>query len=448
MSDADFDARYELRWGAPALDETGKPDLATTAHVEAIALGFLQGAQEREALTADVRAHIEEHEVTLDVFRRDPVPGSMDAEAPVGTFAALPKPMSWGDGTSVDTFAIRAVTVRPTERRRGILRRMMTDALHFAAAQGFPVASLTASEGTIYRRFGFGPAIRERKVIVQRARALPLLVRPRGEVVMVPPAYLRDGAARAVFDRFHDRTLGSMVRNVGAWGSLLGHALREPAPDRSVRAAVHWFEDQVDGYVTYRVIEQDGSPTTVEIIDLIAVDEQAYLGLWEFLLSIDLTDRVVYPFARIEDPLPLVLADTRAFDIDHEEDHVWLRILDVAATLESRPFAADGSVALHVQDTLGYADGIYRLTVLEGRGHVEQVASGTRGVASGADGAASVDDTERLELDVATLGSLLLGAVDPVVLHDVGLITGSAAAAETLRALLRPARAPHGMTYF
>ncbi|WP_066523055.1 GNAT family N-acetyltransferase [Curtobacterium ammoniigenes] len=431
MSDADFDARYELRWGAPALDTTGKPDAATMAHIEAIALGFLQDAPDRDALAADVRDHMEEHEVTLDVFRREPAPDSMDAAAPVGTFGALPKPMSWGDGTSVDTFAIRAVTVRPTERRRGILRRMMTDALQYAAAQEFPLASLTASEGTIYRRFGFGPAIRERKVTVQRSRALPLLVAPRGEVVVVPPASLRDGLARAVFDRFHSRTLGSMVRNVGAWGSLLGHRLSDPTPDRSIRAAVHRLDSHVDGYVTYRVHEQDGSPTTVEIVDLIAVDEQAYLGLWEFLLSIDLTDRVIYPFARIEDPLPLVLADTRAFDIDHEEDHVWLRILDPAATLESRPFAADGSVTLHVHDTLGYADGTYRLTVLGGRGRVDRI-----------------EGAGELELDVSTLGSLLLGAVDPVVLHDVGLVTGSAAAAETLRSLLRPARTPHGMTYF
>jgi predicted acetyltransferase len=432
----DFDDRYELRQGAPRLTPEGLPDQITLGRIDAMNLGFLEPAPDPETLAKDVQAHIDDHEVTFDVYRKHPVPGSLDEVAPVGTFSGIPKEISWGNGDAANTFAIVGVTVRATDRRRGILRRMMTAALDWAAAEGIPLASLTASEATIYRRFGFGPAIRERTVTIKRNGALPLLAPTSGEVVVVPPAMLREGAARSVFDRFHARTLGSMVRNTGTWGSALGHANTEKEPDRAVRAAIHRDGEDVDGYVTYRFLGDDGKPARVRIVDFIAATEAAYIALWEFLLSIDLVEQVEYPFARVDDPIVHVLSNSRSFDVDHEEDHVWLRILDAVAVLESRPYAADGTLVLTVEDTLGHAAGKYRLIVLEGRGHVERIAPADESVASG------------ITLDVATLGSMLLGAVDPVVLHDVGLVTGSIDDAATLRAMLRPARTPHGMTYF
>jgi predicted acetyltransferase len=432
----EFDDRYEVRIGGAKLGADGRPDAETLGHIDQVTLGFLVQSPDPATLGKDTQAHIDDRETTIDVYRRDPMPGSMDEASPVGTFGGQPKALSWGDGSSVDTFAIRAVTVRATDRRRGILRRMMTTALDLAVSQGLPVASLTASEGTIYRRFGFGPAIRERSVLVKSARALPFLVPTTGEVVVVPTSYLRENdsaVAKRVFERFHGHTMGSMIRNVGTWGYVLGHPFTEKEPDRAVRAAVHRDDaGEIDGYLTFKLLESPDKPARVEVVDLVYATEHAYLGLWEFLLSIDLTEEVLYPFARMDDPIVHVLADNRAFDVTHEEDHVWLRVLDVPAVLGSRPYAADGVVTLSVADALGHASGTYRLSVLEARGRVERIADG------------SAD----LQLDVATLGSLLLGTVDASVLHDVGLVAGDADAAALLASMLRPPRTPHGMTYF
>ena len=51
---------------------------------------------------------------------------------------------------------ITDVTVSPAHRRKGLLRRLITDDLADAARRGLPLAALTVSETTIYGRFGFG----------------------------------------------------------------------------------------------------------------------------------------------------------------------------------------------------------------------------------------------------------------------------------------------------
>ncbi|PZE85228.1 GNAT family N-acetyltransferase [Curtobacterium sp. MCBD17_032] len=439
INDASAD-RYELREFHPGTDDQGAPDSRTKPWMDAVGLGFHEPTESDEAAARMVAHMVADQETFLGVYVRQPAPGSVDETWPAGTFTWFRKALSWGDGTAIDTQAVSAVTVRPTERRRGVLRRMMTHALERGVAEGYAMASLTASEGTIYRRFGFGCAIRERAVRVRRARALPFLAPTTGVVTMVPTRWLADGVGRDVFDRFHARTPGSMVRNTGTWPIVFGEIGRDGQKAKDVRAAVHRPDgsDEVDGYVTWRVVEgKTGEDTRVEVVDLVYVTDEAYLSLWEFLLSIDLNDVVVYDRSRLDDPIVAAVADNRAFDVDHEEDHVWLRVLDVAAVLESRPYAVDGSLTLAVTDALGHASGTYRLDVREARGTVTRLADDAD--AAGSD----------IALDVADLGAVLIGSVSPQTLAAAGLLRAADEAAPVLlRAMLTPPRTPHGVTYF
>ena len=439
MSNEAFDDRYELREFAPGTDDKGAPNAETEAWMQAVGLGFHETHPGDEHAARMVEHFVEDGNTWLGAYVRRPAAGSVDETWPAGTFAWFSKALSWGDGSSVDTQAISAVTVRPTERRRGILRTMMTHALQRGVAEGYAMASLTASEGTIYRRFGFGSAIRERAVHVRRDRALPLLAPTTGVVSVVTPEWLAGGPGRAVFDRFNARTPGSMVRNAGTWPVAFGLRGQDGEKAKDVRAAVHRPDDsdEVDGYVTWRVTEHRGSDTVLEIVDLVYATDAAYLSLWEFLLSIDLNDVVKYNRSRLDDPIVAALGDNRAYDVDHEEDHVWLRVLDVEAVLASRPFAVDGSLTLAVTDALGFASGTYRLDVLEARGTVTKTADAAD--AAGSD----------IQLDVADLGAVLLGSVSPVTLAAAGLLRAADPAAPALfRAMLAPARTPHGITYF
>ncbi|WP_420365219.1 GNAT family N-acetyltransferase [Curtobacterium sp. L3-7] len=433
----EFDARFDLREFTPATDDSGAPDERTADWMRSVGMGFHEADPSPETAARMASHFIADQETFLGVYVREPFPGSVDETWPAGTFTWFRKALSWGDGSSVDTQAISAVTVRPTERRRGILRAMMTHALRRGVEGGYAMASLTASEGTIYRRFGFGCAIRERAVSVRRNRALPFLVPTTGTVSVVPLSWLADGVGQDVFARFDARTPGSMVRNTGTWPVVFGELTGDGEKAKDVRAAVHRADgsDDVDGYVTWRV-KESGKDTAVEIVDLVYATDEAYLSLWEFLLSIDLNDVVKYNRSRLDDPIVAALGDNRAYDVDHEEDHVWLRVLDVAASLTSRPYAADGSVTLAVTDSLGFAAGTYRLDVSSGVGTVTRLSA-----AAGSD----VD----VALDVADLGALLIGSVNPVTLAAAGLLRASDPAVPVLlRAMLLPPRTPHGITYF
>lgn len=442
MSSLDDD--YDLRTFAAALDDpaddgTPRADDATAAWLAAESMGFHESAADDAGLGRAARRLVADRRRLTGVYRREAAPGSLDAEGqPVATFTSFAETLHVGGGRLVEADLVAGVTVQPTHRRRGILRRMITDDLARAKAAGTPVAALTASEGSIYRRFGFGVGVRERTVEVDVRQAGGLLSEPEGSTELVGTASLAE-VAPDVFARFHVRSPGSIDRHEGAWDHALGRERADGTPDPAVRAAVHRdATGTVDGYVTYRAETVAGGPSaggsrSLVVVDLVAATDDAYLGLWQLLLSVDLVSSVRYPNAPQHDPLAHALVDGRALTISHDEDHVWFRILDPVAALQARPWAADGVVTIAIGDALGHASGTYRITSEGGDATVKKAA------VRRAD----------LELDVATLGSLWLGGFDPVTLAAAGLVRERRkGAVQKVRAMLLPERPLHGITYF
>ena len=83
-------------------------------------------------------------------------------------------------GGPMQCAGVTIVGVLPTHRRRGILRRMMTAQLADIRERGEPIASLWASEDTIYGRYGYGAASRSGHVLLpaRRRRISDLTSRP------------------------------------------------------------------------------------------------------------------------------------------------------------------------------------------------------------------------------------------------------------------------------
>ena len=82
-------------------------------------------------------------------------------------------------GAVVPVAGITWVAVAPTHRRRGVLRAMYTELHQRIAEARYPIAALTASEGGIYGRFGYGPATIERELTIDRPVAQFHARRPR-----------------------------------------------------------------------------------------------------------------------------------------------------------------------------------------------------------------------------------------------------------------------------
>ncbi|MFI5085522.1 MAG: GNAT family N-acetyltransferase [Actinomycetales bacterium] len=421
------DSRYDVR-SFPAATE-GQPGYEQSAGwLRAVGLGFYDPERTDEMVSGILARYAVDGRELTGAYQRGPVAGhSPGTEVPVATFGTFRKNLNVGYGRQLEAHLVTAVTVRTGHRRRGLLRSIMEADLARAKADGAAVAALMASEAVIYGRYGFGPATIERSITVDTGSRFRLRCRPAGTVEAVDRKVLIDVAPR-VFAAFQDRTPGSVDRQESYRNAVSGTPGRDGTEDLALRAALHYGPDGgVDGYVAYRFLGWDKEPATMEVVDLVAATPDAYLGLWDYLGSLDLVGCVTWTGAPPADPLPWALEDARCVTVTAERDALWLRILDLPAALSARRYGADGTLVLEVTDPLGHAAGRFRLSVEACQGTVTDA------------GAAEPD----LGLDVTALASMYLGAVPPSALLEAGRLTehlgGAAGTAAALFAVERPA---------
>ncbi|WP_029090015.1 GNAT family N-acetyltransferase [Brevibacterium album] len=429
--------------------EAEAPDARTSAYLQAVSAGFHGKRDEGEKLRRRAERAIADGRIFTAAYADNAPHLALDPSIPVATFAHFEKTVNVGGGRLVPAHLITWVTVRPTHRRRGLLRSLMTANLVGAHEAGYPFAALTATEGSIYRRFGFGPATWYNEIELDTSPGFQLAVEPDRRLEMVDPHVLRE-LGPALYDRFQMLSPGATGRQRTYVDVAAGDLDRDTGDrDRGTRAAVHYDEDGVpDGYVSYRFAGWDVKPTTIDVMDFVAVSDAAYSSLWAFLGAVDLVERVRFDYAAQESPLPWLLADPRRARTTAQNDGMWLRILDPVSALEARPYTVPGSLTLAVTDDMGFASGVFRLVSAgvgadgsgSGDGRVEKLTDDTRG----ADAAAA-----DLALDVSELGSLYLGGADPVVLARAGRITQlTPGAAVRARALFGLERAPYAPNDF
>lgn len=371
------------------------------------------------------------------VYPRQADPARTD---PVGTLADFTKRLNMGGGRLLPAWCITEVTVSPTHRRLGILRAMMSESLRRARTAAVPIALLTATEATIYRRFGFGVSTYHRSVWLDVTRGLQLRGgRPEGSFRFVEPtasAELIDGLWRRAFEA----QAGSVER-------IRFHAARETDRDprvdggrpQGLRAVVSTGPDGVDrGVAVYRV---DGStaeliaedPVTATVVSLWAADAEAYRALLEFLGNLDLVVRLRLPAVANDRLLEFLVLDESRIYTRGVHHHLWHRILDVAACFEARPYLHEGAVTVTVEDALGHAAGTWEIAASGGVGRVTPAPP----------------EAAELTLDVADLGSVLLGGVKAEMMRAAGILTEHRpGAAADLDTLLRQPRPPYSLTGF
>lgn len=431
---ADLSGNYEIRRFA-AVSKGNDGYAEAESWVKAVAFGFHESTRTPEHVATSLATYEADRRVLTGAYQTGEVaPGSLPADVPVATFGTLRKSLNIGFGRMLDTQMVTAVTVRTSHRRRGLLRRMMSEDLRLAREDGLAVAALTASEGTIYGRFGYGVASFERTVQVDTTARFSLDHQAVGRVEIADPKVLLE-AAPTVFERVHRLTPGSLGRQEWYRQLASGSLGRDGKEDPAVKVALHYSPDgDVDGYVSYKFLGWDTKPYTVEVVDFVAAGNAAYLELWQFLGAMDLVERVTWEEAPVDDPLTWALADPRCIDSSDTRDMLWLRILDVRKALEARHYQVDGSLVLEVLDPLGLTAGTFTLDASGGEGAVVPSAA-----AEPAD----------LTLDVSALSSIFLGAVSPVTLVAAGRIRENrAGAALTARQLFAVERATHCLTHF
>jgi hypothetical protein len=261
---------YEIRrFQAAAKDDPAYED--SVAWMRAVAFGFHEARRSDERVDKSIELQRTDGRVMTGVYQAGTVAcHSLGADVPVATFGTMTKTLNIGFGRLLDTRLVTAVTVRTSHRRRGLLRRMMGEDLALAKAEGLSMAALTASEASIYGRFGFGVATSEQAVKVDTTGRFLLNHAPVGSVEVADPRVLLE-LAPEIFDRVHRSTPGSIGRHEFYRQFASGSVSRDGGEDPKVKVALHYGPGgDVDGYVSYRFAGWSRAPYTMEVVDLVA----------------------------------------------------------------------------------------------------------------------------------------------------------------------------------
>lgn len=409
-------------------DESAENTARVNGWLDAIMRGFHQSQPNDEFREKWLAAVRRDGSVNRGVWAA-PL-AELSNDIPVATFGHFVKTINTGVAT-LPAWMITDVTVAPTHRRRGLMRRLMTENLDAAVAAGVPIAVLTSSEGAIYQRFGFGPATREARIRVDTSSRFRLRESPTddGRVVIVQATEAWPLLER-IFAHHHEVTRGSVARPTYYEGWLKGYDWDEMSEDRKQRIALRFnAAGDPDGFVAYAMkTPNDGAE--VEVRDMVASSSRAHLALWQFLADIDLAEVVTAP-APVVDSLTHALVDHRVRRVTAVADHLWVRVLDVPAALEARPWFGTDRLIVRVVDDLHHADGTFAIDTADGRASVTRTT-----------------DSPDVTLDVETLGTLHLGdvAVDP--LAKAGRVIGTDDAVRRFGAIADGSPSPHCNTHF
>jgi len=354
---------------------------------------------------------------------------AFDGDRMVATSGAFEFKMRF-NGQTVAADGVTVVACDPGYRRRGIVRQLIDDLLQRSRERGVPVSILWASMGAIYQRFGYGLATSAASYdIPLRYAQFQFGERSPGRVLL-----MEQEAALPIIGAIYRQYSGPancMLHRGGFYWDLM---LRR-AGEQNTYIAVYFDEaDEPQGYCLYKTKWQDAnSPEpshVIDVFDFCWLTIEGYRGVWEYLASHDLADRIRMEFVAEDDPAPSMLLEPRMLR-RKTWDGVWLRVVDAEGALSARGYDSAGEAIVEVvgDDLCAWNNGCYRLT-----------ASGESASVTRLSDAVSPDIVTRPD----ALASLVSGHTRPSDLARMGRlsITDERKAAD-LDSLFATRRRPH-----
>ncbi|MGW4207321.1 GNAT family N-acetyltransferase [Lentzea sp. NPDC004789] len=358
----------------------------------------------------------EQWDVIRPSYEPDRALAAFDGDEMIGTTQSFASSLVVPGGAVVPHAAISRVGVRADHTRRGVLTALMREQL---STLPDPVASLRASEGRIYGRFGYGLAGRWRSIEIDAERA----VIPGGMTGRV--RMIDADAADKLLPELHEAIGLKRPGQIGRWPGWWARARDRRGGGDSSATIIHSGPDGDDGFLTYKVSEVKDHRYRMSVQDFVWAGEDAWRDLWIYASRLDLVNTIEHDVA-LDDPLSWLFEDPRVVRTKDVFDEIWLRLADVPRMLSARTYGAAEPVVIEVRDTLLPAnDGCYRVSP---------------------DGAERVDAQADLTIPVELLGAVYFGDTTFSQLAAAKRIVGNRLA--DADALFAVDRKPHCGTFF
>jgi len=332
-----------------------------------------------------------------------------DDDRCVGHVASFDIDTTVPGGATVPTIAVTSAGVVPTHVRRGIFTRLMAALVDDARADGAVLASLRASEATIYGRYGFGMAGQALTATIDAARATPVRgAATTGTFELVAADRILD-TVRPIYGRSRTRP-GHISRPDWVWDRYFEQAITGHSVENVV---VHRAADgTADGYAHYELKWSDdifgADHGTGKVHELFAESPAVEAALWEFILRIPLVRSIAVDELAADSILFHAVHDYRAIRVGMQWDEQWIRLLDAGPALSARSWADAAPVVVAVEDERDRVAGRWRI---------------------GAGEAVATDDAADLTTDVAGISAAYLGSTSWWDLTATGRATATDGAA-------------------
>ncbi|GLY49097.1 GNAT family N-acetyltransferase [Lentzea sp. NBRC 102530] len=326
----------------------------------------------------------------LKVLEHDRAHAVFDGDEMIGTAGILTREVTVPGNRQVPAGAVTVVSVKPGHRRRGVASLLMKTQLHGMHDGGEPLAMLWASEGGIYRRYGYGEYATSLAMLTMPTRM------PFHSGVRVSDTRIRQVSReealpvmREIYERVRKTRPGFLSRVDNTWDVQLADREMDRGGLTSYRYALH-----PEGYLVFRVKykgDASGPASELHVRELMCETDQAYADLFRFLLDMDLAGEISF-YTAWDDPI-LHMVDNPRKVRREATDALWIRIVDLDRALPLRHYSSDVDTVLEVEDTFcPWNSGRWRLTIKGGEAVV-----------------AKTDDPADVTLDIAALGSAFLG---------------------------------------
>ena len=348
----------------------------------------------------------EEAERFAKVLPPERMHAAFDGKEIVGGAGVFPFEMTVPGGP-VPCAGVTVVGVLPTHRRRGLLSRMMRAQIDDIREREEPFAALWASEPTIYGRFGYGHASHTHEIRLPRVWAALRADTPgrAGRVRLVE----QDEAVKTLprlYEKVAKGTPGFLSRSKAWWElrRLRDDPSRRPPGSGPLNRALLEIDGRAAGYALYRIVqsEEDGHwKRNLRVVEALGLDPTATREIWRFLLEVDWTDEIQAWLLPTDHPVRHLVSRFDRLDL-RVGTGLWVRPVDVGATLSARSYRSDSRITFELRDAFcTWNEGTWTL----------------------ADGVAKRSSRRPdLRLDVQALGAAYLGGFSFAELSRAGLV--------------------------
>ncbi len=304
--------------------------------------------------------------------------------------------------------AVGPVACVSTHRRQGHVAKLLRMTMERLREQGVALCGLHTPHDALYARYGWERAEGARRYIFE-PKDVKLRIRgARGSLRQVSPDEWQK--LDEVYRAWAAPRNGPLVR-VEPWWREAVLRIHEPSGRKECEAIIwHDAAGSDQGYVVYAVrsVPREAPHLHREIVvrEFVALTADAYLGLWENLLTHDLASRIVAE-APLDDPFPELAVDPWKVAVERAEGAM-IRVIDVEKAINARPFCVGhgATFTMGITDaTLPWNEGVWRVEASAGQMRAERT-----------------DAAPDFELSINTLAPLFTGHMRPDVAAGVGLL--------------------------